>query len=217
MFDFKIARKNMVKNQLMTNNINENNILKAFESIPREVFLPFHLRIKAYLDEDVEIMNNRFLIEPRVIANIIKLSKIKKSDVVMDYPCSTGYSSCLLSKLCEHVYAIDRKKNMIDKAQEEIKKLKINNIKILEKKNLNSLNLKFDIIFIFGGIQTVPFFLLKFLKKHTGRLITIIYKNSVGKITIFKKNKKIILNHSFISAHTPILNEFVNKKKTLTL
>tara|TARA_B100000029_G_scaffold222085_1_gene219816 strand:+ start:1511 stop:2164 length:654 start_codon:yes stop_codon:yes gene_type:complete len=217
MFNFNIARKNMVKNQLMTNNINENNILKAFESIPRENFLPFNSKLKAYFDEDIEIINNRFLLEPRVIANIIKLSKINKFDIVMDYPCSTGYTSCLLSKLCHSVYAIDNKINMISSARNEIRKLNINNINLLEKKYLNSLKIKFDIIFIFGGVQYIPSFLLRLLKPNTGRLITIIYKNNIGKINIVKNDKNIISNETFFTVHTPILNEFINKKKVLTL
>ena len=217
MFNFNIARKNMVKNQLMTNNINENHILKAFECIPREDFLPFHSRLKAYFDEDIEISNDRFLIEPRVIANIIKLSKVSKLNTVMDYPCSSGYSSCLLSKLCKNVYAIDDKKNMLKKAKQEIKKLKINNVNLIEKKNLNNLKIKFDIIFIFGGVQFIPSFLFNLLKKDTGRIITIIYENNIGKINVVKKIKHTILKQSFLSTHTPILNEFINKKKVLTL
>ena len=79
MSDFNIARKNMIHNQLMANNIVEDYILKAFEVIPRENFLPVEKRSKAYLDEDIEIIADRYLIEPRIIGNIIKLSKIKKN------------------------------------------------------------------------------------------------------------------------------------------
>ena len=55
MSDFNTARKNMIHNQLMTNNITEDYILKAFEVIPREIFLPYEKKAKAYLDEDIEI------------------------------------------------------------------------------------------------------------------------------------------------------------------
>ena len=83
MSDFNIARKNMIHNQLMANNIVEDYILKAFEVIPRENFLPFEKRSKAYLDEDIEIIAERYLIEPRIIGNIIKLSKIKKNRLLI--------------------------------------------------------------------------------------------------------------------------------------
>ena len=46
MSDFNIARKNMIHNQLMTNNIGDDYILKAFKDIPREIFLPSERRTK---------------------------------------------------------------------------------------------------------------------------------------------------------------------------
>ena len=132
MSDFNIARKNMIHNQLMTNNVIEDYILKAFKVVPREIFLPFEKRSKAYLDEDIEIINNRYLMEPRIIGNIIKLSKIKKNHIVMDLACSTGYSSAILSKLSKKVYAIDNKKKLIEYANINIKKLNIHNIVFLQ-------------------------------------------------------------------------------------
>ena len=38
MSDFNIARKNMIHNQLMTNNIVEDHILKAFNAIPKRFY-----------------------------------------------------------------------------------------------------------------------------------------------------------------------------------
>ena len=121
MSEFNIARKNMIHNQLMTNNIIEDYILKAFEVIPRENFLPFEKRSKAYLDEDIEIIAERYLIEPRIIGNIIKLSKIKKNHIVMDLACSTGYSSAILSKLSKKVYGVENIKQVIGFFNGEIK------------------------------------------------------------------------------------------------
>ena len=125
MSDFNITRKNMIHNQLMTNNVVEETILNAFKIIPREIFLPFEKRDKAYLDEDIEIVTDRYLMEPRIIGNIIKLSKIKKTDIVMDLACSSGYTSAILSKLSKKVYGLDNKNKLIEQANFNIKKLNI--------------------------------------------------------------------------------------------
>ena len=90
MSDFDIARENMIHNQLMANNVVEENILEAFRFVPKEIFLPFEKKPKAYIDEDIEIMDGRYLMEPRVMANIIKLSGIKKNHIIMDLVCTTG-------------------------------------------------------------------------------------------------------------------------------
>ena len=197
MSDFNIARKNMIHNQLMANNIVEDYILKAFEVIPRENFLPVEKRSKAYLDEDIEIIADRYLIEPRIIGNIIKLSKIKKNHIVMDLACSTGYSSAILSKLSKKVYAIDNKTKLIEQADSNIKKLNISNIVFLNKNPVNGLKKKFDIIFIFGGVQYIPANLFDSLKSDGGSLITVLYDNNdIGKIHIVKKlNGKISITN----------------------
>ena len=214
MSDFNIARKNMIHNQLMANNIVEDYILKAFEVIPRENFLPFEKRSKAYLDEDIEIIADRYLIEPRIIGNIIKLSKIKKNHIVMDLACSTGYSSAILSKLSKKVYAIDNKTKLIEQADSNIKKLNISNIVFLNKNPVNGLKKKFDIIFIFGGVQYIPANLFDSLKSDGGSLITVLYDNNdIGKIHIVKKLNGKISRANYIFAQTPILKEFQKTTK----
>ena len=214
MSDFNIARKNMIHNQLMANNIVEDYILKAFEVIPRENFLPVEKRSKAYLDEDIEIIAGRYLIEPRIIGNIIKLSKIKKNYTVMDLACSTGYSSAILSKLSKKVYAIDNKTKLIEQADSNIKKLNISNIVFLNKNPVNGLKKKFDIIFIFGGVQYIPANLFDSLKSDGGSLITVLYDNNdIGKIHIVKKINGKISRTNYISAQTPILKEFQKTTK----
>ena len=214
MSDFNIARKNMIHNQLMTNNIVEDHILKAFNVIPREIFLPFEKRPKAYLDEDIEIISDRYLMEPRIIGNIIKLSKIKKNHIVMDLVCSTGYSSAVLSKLSKKVYGVDNKIKLINQACSNIKRLNINNVVFLNKNPVNGLKKKFDIIFIFGGVQYIPTNLFDSLKNDGGTLITVLYDNNdIGKIHIVKKINGKISQTNFITAQTPVLKEFQRKTK----
>jgi len=218
MSDFNIARKNMIHNQLMTNNIVEDYILKAFDDIPRENFLSLEKKPKAYLDEDIEIITNRYLMEPRIIGNIIKLSKIKKNHVVMDLVCSNGYSSAILSKLSKKVYGIDNKTNLIEQAILNVKKLNIDNVNFLNKNPVNGLKKKFDIIFIFGGVQHIPDNLFDSLKNDGGTLITVLYDdNDIGKIHIVKKLNGKISRTSYISAQTPILKEFQKIRKEFIL
>ena len=218
MSDFNIARKNMIHNQLMTNNIVEDHILKAFNAIPREIYLPFEKKPKEYLDEDIEIISDRYLIEPRIIGNIIKLSKIKKNHIVMDLACSTGYSSAILSKLSQKVYGVENKTKLIEQAFLNIKKLNINNIYFLNKNPLNGLKKKFDIIFIFGGVQYIPTNLFDSLKNDGGTLITVLYDNNdVGKIHIVKKSNGKISKTNYITAQTPVLKDFQKTTKEFIL
>ena len=214
MSDFNTARKNMIHNQLMTNNITEDYILKAFEVIPREIFLPYEKKAKAYLDEDIEISPDRYLMEPRLIANIIKLSNINKDSIVLDLACSNGYSSAVLSKITKKVYAIDNKKKLIEEANQNIKRLNIRNIEFFNKNPAKGIKKKIDVIFIFGGVEVIPDILFNSLKSNGGLLITVLYDNNkTGKIHIAKKIKGKLSKRNYISAQTPILKDLKKNKK----
>ena len=73
---------------------------------------------------------------------------------------------------------------------------------------------KFDIIFIFGGVEYIPVNLFDSLKNDGGLLITVLFNNNdVGKIHIVKKLNGIISRTNYISAETPILKEFCKTTK----
>ena len=209
MSDFDIARENMIHNQLMANNVVDEHILEAFRVIPKEIFLPFDKKPKAYIDEDIELMNDRYLIEPRVMANIIKLSGVKKNHIIMDLACSTGYTSAVLSKLSKKVYGIDNKEDFLEEASVNIKKLNINNVHFINKNPIIGIKKKFDIIYIFGGVENIPIGLFESLKNDGGCLVTVLYDNTqIGKIHIVKKINGKISKSNFITAQTPVLKEF---------
>ena len=214
MSDFDIARENMIHNQLMANNVVDEHILEAFRVIPKEIFLPFDKKPKAYIDEDIELMNDRYLIEPRVMANIIKLSGVKKNHIIMDLACSTGYTSAVLSKLSKKVYGIDNKEDFLEEASVNIKKLNINNVHFINKNPIIGIKKKFDIIYIFGGVENIPIGLFESLKNDGGCLVTVLYDNTqIGKIHIVKKINGKISKTNFITAQTPILKEFQRTRK----
>ena len=116
MIDFNIARKNMIHSQLKVNNITEDNILEAIDSVPRETFLPTYLKPRAYLDEDIQISSNRYLIEPMVLGYILKISEIQITDVVLDLACGSGYTTAVLSRLAKKVYGVDNNKLLLSQA-----------------------------------------------------------------------------------------------------
>ena len=216
MIDFSISRKNMINNQLKVNNIKENNILEAIDSIPREIFLPFHLKSRAYLDEDTEIAPNRYLIEPVIAGYILQLSKIQITDVVLDLVCASGYTTAILSKLAKEVYGVDNNKLLLKESVKNHNSLNIKNSKFIFSYPKNGLKtkMKFDVIVIFGGIEFISDKVLSLLKDNGGRLITVFYNfNMVGKVGIIKKIKGKLSKKYYLDSNTPILNDFKKIKK----
>jgi protein-L-isoaspartate(D-aspartate) O-methyltransferase len=84
MIDYATARHNMVEGQIRTNRVTEPRLIAALADLPRERFLPKPLRGIAYVDEDISLSADRYLMEPLVLARLIQAAQIKPTDVVLD-------------------------------------------------------------------------------------------------------------------------------------
>ena len=101
------ARLNMVEGQLRTNKVTDEAVLEGFLTTPRERFVPPQLRGIAYIDDDIPLGNGRVLIEPLVLARLLQLATIGKTDKVLEIGCATGYATALLAKLGASVVAVE--------------------------------------------------------------------------------------------------------------
>ncbi|MBT6960432.1 MAG: protein-L-isoaspartate O-methyltransferase, partial [Rhodospirillaceae bacterium] len=72
--DFELARRNMVASQVRTNEVTDPLVIDAIGQVPREKFLPAARQSLAYVDEDLEVANGRWLMEPMVAARLLQLA-----------------------------------------------------------------------------------------------------------------------------------------------
>lgn len=122
------ARENMVECQLMPDGVTDEDILNAYLSVPREVFLPEQKRDVAYIDEDLMLDDKRFILEPSTHARMIQALNISKDEAVLDVACATGYSSAILSYLSNTVVALGQDEDISNIAKENCENLGIYNV-----------------------------------------------------------------------------------------
>jgi protein-L-isoaspartate(D-aspartate) O-methyltransferase len=99
MTDYTHARLNMVENQLRPSEVTDSRVLDAMREVPRELFLPKHLRGIAYADEDIVVPGDGHLMEPLVFARMLQAAEIKPEDVALVIGCGTGYSAAVVARL----------------------------------------------------------------------------------------------------------------------
>ena len=61
-------REQMVERQIVTRGVRDAAVLAAMRSVPREMFVPPHLRSQAYEDEPLSIGEGQTISQPYVIA-----------------------------------------------------------------------------------------------------------------------------------------------------
>lgn len=174
MTHFQQARKNMVDCQIQTSGVIIPEVLEAFETLPREAFLPEDLRGIAYRDEELKLPNGRCLLEPVVLARMIEALEPENEQAVLVIGSGAGYAAGILSKVCMTVIALEDNETLIDHANKAWADLEIQNI-LAFNGALNKghkKNAPYDMILINGAVSHIPEDILAQLSEN-GRLVAI--------------------------------------------
>ena len=213
--DFPAARKNMIDCQLMTNGIHNEKLLEVFSAVPREAFLADDKKHLAYLDEDICIGQDKFLMEPVIFARMVKILDIGHDDSVLNIGDMTGYSSAILSCIATTVVTIDQDEILGQAVQDIWTGMEYCNIACLPGRYGKGMaeHAPYDAIFVNGAMHDVPESLLQQLN-FGGRLIAV-YKdkpNDMGKILVVQRQGddsfSRVMHHD---AATPFVSCFAPK------
>lgn len=210
------AREHMVESQLMPNGVTDEKLLKAYQEIPREHFVPESKSSVAYVDEDIMIGENRFIMEPAVHARMVQALNLGPEDVVLDVACATGYSSAVLSYMAKTVVSLTNDASILQQAKKNWEALSIYNIVCFEG-DLSKCNPEYapyDAIIFNGSLPELPKSCLDMLNTG-GRLVYIERraKNETGRAKLIHKldNDKLSTLTLF-DASTPYLPGFEPKE-----
>ena len=165
----------MVENQLRPNNIKEKNILKLFNEIAKEKFIPDEFISQCYSDMNLDITASRGYLKNLHLAQIITKSKIIHNDKVLHVGGLTGYLSIMISKLCDKLYVIEKDNSNYVKLIDNIKNYNLNNVFVINLDFINGYNQKspYDLIIIDCPIYRLNNIFINQLNNNGGRLIYI--------------------------------------------
>ncbi len=209
---FEQARKNMVDCQIHTMGVINPQILKAFRTFPREMFVPDQMQKIAYNDEDLKIFDNRYMLEPAVHARMLEAISPRPDDVALDIGGAAGYSSAILGSIVSTVIALEENPDFINYAQTALTNLGVCNVVHINDMHHKGHpeNAPYDIIFINGAIYSIPQNLINQLAPG-GRMVAVIKKSlmHLGQATLIKKvDGKGYATYSLFEAGCPYLKGF---------
>jgi len=175
--DYNKARKNMVDCQIHTSGVVHTGLLNAFETVPREMFVPEHLKGIAYYDEEIDLGKGRTLLDPLTLSKMLQAADLKESDVVLDIGGATGYGAAILSPIVSTIIAAESNQEFLDKAQNIWNELGANNIVPVHAKPREGANEDgpYNVIVMHGAVPEIPKKIAAHLVEN-GRLFCIIKK-----------------------------------------
>jgi len=209
MFDFLSARDHMVDCQIRTSDVTDHDVLKAFKSISREVFVPKSQQALAYGDAHIDLGDGRVMLRPRDFSKMVQAVEILPTDVILDIACGRGYSSAILAQIGETVVSLETTDEVVEKTSERLINADISNAAVVK----GDLKLgapehgPFNVIFVNGAVSSVPKNWFDQLANN-GRLVCVVQKGAVGHASVFKRSGDVMGERIIFDTSLPILPGF---------
>ena len=207
--DYTEARFNMVENQVRTNRVTDSLVIEAMNTLPREAFVGTGQEGIAYIDQDIKIAPGRYMMEPMVLARLIQAAEVRKSNVVLDIGCGSGYASAVLARLADTVVALESDPSLAAQATQTLSTLEIDTVAVVEGALQEGYpkQAPYDVIFFGGAVADVPPMIAGQLAE-SGRLVAVTHKKSVGTGTLITNHRGVLSRRELFDAATPFLPGF---------
>jgi protein-L-isoaspartate(D-aspartate) O-methyltransferase len=151
--DFARLRDHMVEKQLAARGLNDQRVLDAIRSIPREEFVPPGLVNSAYDDAPLPIAAGQTISQPYIVGLMAAALALKPTHRVLEVGTGSGYAAAVLARLAGHVYTVERHAVLADAARATLDRLGFDNVTVVESDGTQGLaeQAPFDAIVVSAG------------------------------------------------------------------
>lgn len=152
------ARARMIE-RLREQGIADVRVLAAMNQVPRHLFVQEALASRAYEDTALPLGCQQTISQPYVVARMIELlAHGRDLGKTLEVGAGCGYQAAVLSCMAKEVYAIERIRTLIERAKDNLRPLRLPNLRL--KYGDGSVGLPeaapFDTIIVAAGTASVP-------------------------------------------------------------
>jgi protein-L-isoaspartate(D-aspartate) O-methyltransferase len=122
----------MVARQLERRGIEDQRVLRAMATVPRERFVEEGDRSRAYRDGALRIGEGQTISQPWIVACMAMLLELRGDERVLEVGTGSGYAAAVLSLLCERVVTVERFPELAARARELLRELRYDNVDVRE-------------------------------------------------------------------------------------
>ena len=115
-FEAKGKRKKLVA-ELRQKGISDEEVLRAIDTVPRDLFMDPAFLSHAYVDKAFPITSGQTISQPYTVAVQSSLLRVKKRDKILEIGTGSGYQAAILAEMGAKVYTIERFRELFIKAQ----------------------------------------------------------------------------------------------------
>ena len=219
MTDFARARENMINSQVRPNDVIDPRVIAAMARVPREAFVPEHMREYAYADADLFIGNDengdgRWLLQAMTLARMLQLAEVDRADCALSVDCASGYTTAVLAHLAMSVISVEASAKFADGATRALEEQGITNAAVVNGQPGQGWEKEapFDVIIIPGRLERRPDALLAQLN-DLGRLVAVYGGPRVARIRVWTRRGEAISHVDEFTTTAPLAPGFSNQEQ----
>lgn len=114
------ARRRLIE-ELQAKGIHDLAVLKAFDEVPRHLFVPSGVQHRAYEDTPLPIGHGQTISQPYVHAKYLELLGLTGTEKVLEIGTGSGFQTALLTKLAGQVFSIERIPALAEEARRALR------------------------------------------------------------------------------------------------
>jgi protein-L-isoaspartate(D-aspartate) O-methyltransferase len=138
--------------------VDDERVLEAIRSTPREAFVPDRYAGMAYADWPIPISHGQVTSQPSLIAAMVDALSLTGTEKVLEVGTGYGYQTALLARLAAQVISIEVWQDMTDQARRNLAGQGIGNVLVITGDGGQGApgHAPFDAIIVSAAFPTVP-------------------------------------------------------------
>lgn len=122
------TRKIRLIMDLRNQGVTDTRVLAAIERTPREAFVEEQFLDQAYANQALPITCGQTISQPLVVGLMTQALEVGDRHKVLEVGTGSGYQAAVLAKLARRVYTVERHRDLLAKAEQRFKALKLHNV-----------------------------------------------------------------------------------------
>jgi protein-L-isoaspartate(D-aspartate) O-methyltransferase len=129
-FGFVGQRRRLIET-IRASGIEDLEVLRLFDQVPRHLFLPAAMRAHAYEDAAIPIGHGQTASQPSLQAAYLESTRPGPTDAVLEIGTGSGYLTALLATAAGRVYSVERVRELSVRARKALDAIEIRNAALL--------------------------------------------------------------------------------------
>jgi protein-L-isoaspartate(D-aspartate) O-methyltransferase len=129
--DRHVAQRRALIERLQERGIRDLNVLRAFDQVPRHLYVPQAVAHRAYEDAPLPIGYGQTASQPSLQALYMQLLEIGGNDKVLEIGTGSGFQTAVLALLADRVYSVERIRELSTRARDALDAQRLSNVALL--------------------------------------------------------------------------------------